>query len=133
MRRIVLLMSLIALAACTANPPPAPPPSQPKQFDVFFQLGSAKLTPEGQQVVDTVVAAIRDAKPSSVVVEGEADGSTAKDAQLADQRAAAVASALKAAGVDPSTIAQHATLAQPAQTDAGTHIATHKVTLQLVP
>ncbi|HXP77668.1 MAG TPA: OmpA family protein [Stellaceae bacterium] len=127
MRRIILLMVLILLGACATTPP------QPKQFDVFFQVNSAKLTPEGQQVVDTIVAAIRDRKPSSVVVEGEADGAAPRDAQLADQRATSVAAALKAAGVDPSKIAQHAALALPAQQDATTRIATHKVAVQLMP
>jgi len=129
MRRIIPLV-LLLLAACSTT---APPPPQPKQFDIFFQVGSARLTPEGQQVVDTIVAAIRDTKPSSVVVEGEADGTQPKDAQLADQRATAVTTALKAAGVDQSKIAQHATLALPAQTDPATHISTHKVKVQLVP
>ena len=127
MRRTILFMAMIVLGACTTTPP------QPKQFDVFFQVNSAKLTPEGQRVVDAIVAAIRDTKPSSVVVEGEADGALPRDAQLADQRATAVAGALKAAGVDQSKIAQHAALALPAQQDAATHIATHKVTVQLMP
>lgn len=131
MRRIVPLVLGLWLAACTTTPPAPPPP--PKQFDIFFQVGSARLTPEGQQVVDAIVASIRDTKPSSVVVEGEADGIQTKDAQLADQRATAVTTALRAAGVDQSKITQHAALALPAQTDLTTHISTHKVTVQLVP
>jgi len=127
MRRIALLVSLILLGACTTTAPP------PKQFDVFFQVSSAKLTPEAQQVVDTIVAAIRDTKPSSIVVEGEADGALPRDAQLADQRASTIAGALKAAGVDQSKIAQHAALAVPAQQDLTTHVSTHKVTVQLIP
>jgi flagellar motor protein MotB len=127
MRRIFLLVSLILLGACSTTPPP------PKQFDVFFQVNSAKLTPEAQQVVDTIVAMIRDTKPSSIVVEGEADGASPRDAQLADQRASTVASALRAAGVDQSKIAQHAALAIPAQQDIATHVSTHKVAVQLVP
>ena len=130
MRRLAPFVLVLLLAGCATNPP-APPP--PKQFDVFFQVGSARLTPEGQRVVDTIAAAVRGAKPSSVVVEGEADGTQPKDAQLADQRATTVTSALRAAGVDPSKIAQHAALALPAQTDPATHISTHKVTVQLVP
>jgi len=127
MRRIFLLVSLILLGACSTTPPP------PKQFDVFFQVNSAKLTPEAQQVVDTIVAMIRDTKPSSIVVEGEADGASPRDAQLADQRASTVASALRAAGVDQSKIVQHAALALPAQQDLATHVSTHKVAVQLLP
>lgn len=131
MRRIAWILSLALLAACTTNAP-APPP-RPKQFDIFFQVGSARLTPEGQQVVDTAAAAIRDTKPSSILVEGQADGALPKDAQLADQRARTVTGALKAAGVDPARIAQHPALALPANTDLATHISTHKVTVQLMP
>jgi hypothetical protein len=126
MRRIVVFAFILLLGACATQP-------QPKQFDVFFQVNSAKLTPEGQQVVDTIVASIRDTKPSSIVVEGEADGASPRDAQLADQRASTVVAALKAAGVDQSKIAQHAALALPAQQDVGTHISTHKVAVQLMP
>ena len=132
MRRFIPLALLVLLAACNSNAP-APPPPQPKQFDVFFTVGSARLTPEGQQVVDAIAASVRDTNPSSVSVEGEADGTAAKDAQLADQRGTAVTTALKAAGVDPSKIAQHAALALPASTDLTTHVSTHKVTVQLIP
>jgi OmpA family protein len=126
MRRIVPLMFLVLLGACATKPP------APQQFDVFFQVNSAKLTPEGQQIVDVMVAAIRNTQPSSVVVEGEADGTTPHDAQLADQRAATVAGALKAAGIDQSKIVQHAALALPALSDPATRVSTHKVTVQLV-
>src|SRR5258708_5788760 len=78
-------------------------------------------------------AASRDGKPSSVVIEGEADGASRRDAQLAAQRATTVAGALKAAGVDPSEIAQHAALVSPAQQDAAAQIAPHKVTVKLMP
>ncbi|HLJ20923.1 MAG TPA: OmpA family protein [Stellaceae bacterium] len=131
MRRIISVVLLVLLAGCTASPSPAPP--QPKQFDIFFTVGSAKLTPDGQQVVDAIAAAARDSKPSSITVEGEADGTSPRDAQLADQRATVVTTALKASGVDPAKIAQHAALALPAQTDLTTHVATHKVTVQLLP
>ena len=127
MRRTIPVVFLCLLAACATKPPP------PKQFDVFFGVGSARLTPEAQQVVNTAVVAIRDTKPSSILVEGEADGASPKDAQLADQRATTVTNALKAAGVDPAKIAQHAALALPANTDPATHISTHKVTVQLIP
>ena len=133
MRRIISVVLLVLLAGCTASPSPAPAPPQPKQFGIFFTVGSAKLTPDGQQVVDAIAAAARDSKPSSITVEGEVDGTSPRDAQLADQRATVVTTALKAAGVDPAKIAQHAALALPAQTDLTTHIATHKVTVQLLP
>jgi len=127
MRRVIPLVILVLLAACQTKPLP------PKQFDVFFTVSSAKLTPEGQQVVDTIVAAIRQSNPSSIIVEGEADGKQPKDAQLADQRGTTVANALKTAGVDPAKISQHAALALPAQTDLATHTSTHKVAVQLLP
>ncbi len=131
MRRIVPVVLLILLAACATKPAPPPPP---KQFDVFFTVNSARLTPEGQQVVNTIAAAIRDTQPSSVEVEGEADGTSPRDAQLADQRATAVTNALKVvAGIDPAKIVQRAALALPAQTDMATHLSTHKVTVRLLP
>jgi len=127
MRRSFFFAILVLLAACTTQPPVA------RQFDVFFQVNSSKLTPEGQQIVDAIAAAARDGHPSSVVVEGQANGATPRDAQLADQRATVVSAALKAAGVDPSKINQHAALVLPAVADPGTQVATHKVTVQLVP
>jgi outer membrane protein OmpA-like peptidoglycan-associated protein len=133
MRRIAPLLLLILLAACETKPAPPPPQPQPKLFDVFFTVNSAKLTPEGQQVVDTIAGAIRDTNPSSIVVEGQADGSAPRDAQLADQRAVTVVGALKAAGVDPAKITQHAALSLPAQTDLTTHVSTHKVAVHLLP
>jgi hypothetical protein len=126
MRRIVLVMFLILMAACATEPP------GPRQYTVFFQVNSAKLTPEGLQIVDTIVAAVRDTQPSSIVIEGEADGTTPRDAQLADQRSIAVGAALKAAGVDQSKIVQHAALALPAVSDPATRVSTHKVTVQLI-
>ena len=127
MRRSFFFAILVLLAACTTQPPVA------RQFDVFFQVNSSKLTPEGQQIVDAIVTAIRDGHPSAVVVEGRANGTTPRDAQLADQRATVVSEALKAAGVDQAKISQHAALVVPAVTDPATNVAAHKVTVQLVP
>ena len=123
----VFYAALTLLAACTTQPPVA------RQFTVFFQVNESKLTPEGQQIIDSIVAAVRDGHPSAIEVEGQADGTTPRDAQLADQRATVVTAALKRAGVDQSKINQHAALVLPATSDAATHVATHKVTVQLVP
>lgn len=123
----VFYAALALLAACTTQPPVA------RQFTVFFQVNESKLTPEGQQIVDAIAAAVRDGHPSAIEVEGQADGATPRDAQLADQRATVVAAALKGAGVDQSKINQHAALVLPAVSDAATHVAAHKVTVQLVP
>lgn len=127
MRPIAVAAVLALLAACATQAP------APRQFDVFFQVNEAKLTPEGEQIVANIVAAVRDSRPSQVVVEGQANGSSPRDAQLADQRATVVTTALKTAGVDAAKISQHAALLRPAQPDAATHVATHKVTVQLVP
>src|ERR1051326_2268384 len=102
MRRMIPFVYLMLLGACTTTPPP------PKQVDVFFQVNSAKLTPEAQQVVEAILPMIRDTKPSSIVVEGEADGTSPRDAQLADQRASTVGGALRAAGADQAKHVQPA-------------------------
>src|SRR5579883_3049217 len=63
MKRLFLLLSMLMLVACAQQqpppPPPAPPPAPPPQaqpsvFHVYFAEGSATLTPEARQRVETV-------------------------------------------------------------------------------
>ena len=121
---VAVLTLLSAPAACTTAET-----TEPREFLVFFQTDKAELTPEAREVVEEAAAALRDAGPSKIVVEGEADGHAARDGALANQRAETVAQALAAAGMDPAAI------------EKGTHtvprpvvpLAAHKVTVLVVP
>jgi len=112
---------LVALAACGL--------SGPRQLDVFFHTNEARLTPDGQKVVDEIAKIARETGPSQIVVEGQADGGTPSDAALADKRAGTVVDALVAGGVDAKRITK---VAAPAPAKI-TGVAAHKVVVQLLP
>lgn len=122
---VAVLTLLAAPAACTTAET-----TEPREFLVFFQTDKAELTPEAREVVEEAAAALRDAGPSKIVVEGEADGHAARDGALANQRAETVAQALAAAaGMDPAAIEKGAhTVPRPV-----VPLAAHKVTVLVVP
>ena len=122
---VAVLALLAALAACTTAET-----TEPREFLVFFQTDNAELTPEAREVVDEAAAAVRDAGPSKIVVEGEADGHAARDGALANQRADTVVQALAAtARVDSGAIEKGAhTVPRPV-----VPVAAHKVTVLVVP
>jgi OmpA-OmpF porin, OOP family len=109
MKRLFLLCSLVALAACAqpappppqaAAPPPPPPPPE-HNFTVFFDWDRANITPEGQQIVEAAAATYKSEPPVPVQVIGHTDtsGSAAYNQKLSVRRAQNVASALTQAGV----------------------------------
>jgi OOP family OmpA-OmpF porin len=74
--------------------------------DVNFETGSARLTPSAEQTI-APLAGLLEAHPSARVrLEGHTDssGSEAANKRLSEQRAAAVKSALVAAGATPASI-----------------------------
>lgn len=115
MKRLFLLLSLLAMAACAhqeappppaAPPPPPPPPPVEHSFNVYFENGSANLTPEAHQIVEAAAAEFKAGPPVPVQVVGYAStvGSAALNQRLSQQRAQNVAAALTAGGVPQSSI-----------------------------
>jgi outer membrane protein OmpA-like peptidoglycan-associated protein len=121
--RIFAVIMLTALAACGSTL------NQPRSYLVYFDNDSATLTPDGQRIVGTIVTGIKDNAPSKVVVAGRADGSTAHDATLADQRAVAVMQALTQQGVPASKLEKEAD-APPSGING---VAAHQVVVTLLP
>jgi outer membrane protein OmpA-like peptidoglycan-associated protein len=123
MRRITALTLLIALAGCMS------PASAPRDFVVFFETDKATLTPEAKIVVVQMAHAAQTAASAKITVEGRADGGTAHDAALADERAAVVMRALVDSGIDATRIAK-----QPSAPPTGTTgTAAHQVIVQFLP
>jgi len=117
------IVLLAALAACGTRL------EQPRSYLVYFDTDSAALTQDGQRIVGTIVDAVKDVSPSKVAVAGRADGNTAHDAALADQRAAAVMQALTQKGVPASKLEK-----EPDAPPSGrTGIAAHQVVVTLLP
>jgi outer membrane protein OmpA-like peptidoglycan-associated protein len=127
MRRIAVLLILLAVGACAAQP--APPPSAAlQQFVLFFRANEASITEDGHLIINQIVLAVRERHPAKIAVEGRADGDGPADAQLARHRAQVVVAALREAGIDPQTIEESASVAPP---DTG--LAAHQVTVRLTP
>jgi outer membrane protein OmpA-like peptidoglycan-associated protein len=81
----------------------------PRSFtldDVNFETGSARLTPSAQQTVASLAGLLKAHPSARVRLEGHTDssGSEAANKRLSEQRAAAVKSALVAAGAAPASI-----------------------------
>jgi outer membrane protein OmpA-like peptidoglycan-associated protein len=117
------LALLTALAACGTKL------EQPRSYLIYFDTDSPSLTQDGQRIVGTIVETVKDASPSKVAVAGRADGNTAHDATLADQRAATVMQALTQKGVPASKIEKEAD----APPSGRTGVAAHQVVVTLLP
>ncbi|HXC92278.1 MAG TPA: OmpA family protein [Stellaceae bacterium] len=112
MKRLFLLCSALALAACaqpappppTAAAPPPPPPPPEHNFTVFFDWDRANITPEGAQIVEAAAATFKSEPPVPLQVIGHTDTSGSPDynLRLSQQRAQNVATALSQAGVPQS-------------------------------
>jgi outer membrane protein OmpA-like peptidoglycan-associated protein len=116
MKRGIVLLSLLLLAACVPpapSPPPAPPPPGPvaappgaRVFTVYFGWNRSWIGPSGMQVIAQAAAAFRSGAPVAVHVTGYADtsGSAAYNQRLSERRAVHVARALSRMGVPPNAI-----------------------------
>jgi outer membrane protein OmpA-like peptidoglycan-associated protein len=123
MVRIAVIAALTLLVACASRP------TEPRTFAVFFESDKASLTPDAQRLIAEMAAAAHASNPSKIVVEGHADGSTAHDASLADERASVVIHGLVDAGVDGKSIDK-----QPSAPAGGaTGVAAHQVIVRFLP
>jgi outer membrane protein OmpA-like peptidoglycan-associated protein len=122
-KQIFVALSLAALVACSQRL------AAPRDFIVFFETDQAALTAEGQQLVVEIATNARELSPSKIVVAGRADGGTAHDAALADQRAAAVMRALIEQGISAPRIEKQADAPPPERSG----FAAHQVVVRLLP
>ena len=120
--RFTIFAVCTALAACAHL-------DQPRNYLVYFDTDSANLTPDGQRIVATIASTAHDVSPSKILVAGRADGSTAHDATLADQRATVVMQALTQQGV----AANHIEKEPDAPPSNVTGVAAHEVVVTLLP
>lgn len=111
MKRVFLLCSLLALVSCAppAPPPPAaaaPPPPAEHDFIVFFPWNSARVTPDGEQIVGAAGNTFKAGPPVTVAVTGYTDtsGTAAYNQKLSQQRAQNIAGALARAGVPQNAL-----------------------------
>jgi outer membrane protein OmpA-like peptidoglycan-associated protein len=122
-KQFSIALSLVALAACSQRL------AAPRDFIVFFETDQAALTVEGQQIVVEIAANARALSPSKIVVAGHADGGTAHDAALADQRATSVMRALIDQGISAPRIEKQADAPPPERSG----FAAHQVVIRLLP
>src|SRR5215470_3169953 len=115
MKRLLMVCSLLAIAACAqqpppppvaANPPPPPPPPPPMTFTVYFDYNSSLLGPAAREVVRFAADAYKAGTPSNVQVTGFADpsGSAGYNQKLSLKRASVVAATLVEDGVPRSSL-----------------------------
>jgi outer membrane protein OmpA-like peptidoglycan-associated protein len=113
MKRLFLVCSLVAIAACAQQPPPPPvaaspppPPPPPTTYTVYFDYNSSQLGPAGREVAKLAADAFKTGTPSSVQVTGYTDpsGSAGYNQRLSLRRANAVAAELQTDGVPQSAL-----------------------------
>ena len=121
--RVPPIVVLAVLAACATKL------DQPRSYLVYFDTDSAALTQDGHRIVGAIVDAVKAVSPSKIAVAGRADGGTAHDAALADERAAAVMQELTQKGVPAGKLEKMADAAPSGRTG----VAAHQVVVTLLP
>jgi outer membrane protein OmpA-like peptidoglycan-associated protein len=92
-----LIVAAIVFAGCSTFGHRSEP-----VFNVFFHSGSAQLTPEAAQIVDSAAISIKEGHPGRVMVSaGSAPGD---NLQFAEARFKTVQGQLVAKGVDPAIL-----------------------------
>jgi outer membrane protein OmpA-like peptidoglycan-associated protein len=96
---------MLALTGCAGRPAQQ---AETKAFVIYFQNGSAELTPDAQRTVAEIASAANKARRSELTIEGTvartADAASGGDANVGARRARAVEDALRADGVAESAI-----------------------------
>jgi OmpA-OmpF porin, OOP family len=117
MKRLMMVCSVLAVAACAqqpspppvaaAPPPPPPPPPPPTTFTVYFNDNSSQLDPGAREILRFAANAYKSGAPGGVQVTGYADpaGSPGYNQRLSLQRARAVAGELTKDGVPRDALA----------------------------
>jgi OmpA-OmpF porin, OOP family len=116
MKRVLVLCSLLAMAACApepAPPPPPPPPPPPmaapaaKTFTVYFGWNRSWVGPSGMAVLQAAANSFKAGGVVTVQVTGYTDrsGSARYNQRLSVLRARHVAHVLAKMGVPPSAMA----------------------------
>jgi OOP family OmpA-OmpF porin len=92
---------LAQLVTPVPPPPPAPAPVAQREFIIYFDWDSARITPEGLRIVDQVAAEARNNVSTRIVLVGHADlsGPASYNLRLSLRRADAVRAALAQRGV----------------------------------
>src|SRR5258707_14942798 len=115
MRRLFLVCSLLAIAACAqqpppppvaANPPPPPPPPPPTTYTVYFDYNGSRLDPAGKEIVRFAANTYKAGPPGTVLVTGYADpaGSAGYNQRLSLRRANTGAGVLVQDGVPQTAL-----------------------------
>lgn len=95
-----------AAPAPTPAPEPAPKAVQPKEFLVFFDFDSARLTPEAQNIVRSAAESAKESGTARIVLTGHADraGPADYNVGLSQRRAEAVKDELVRQGLSAAEI-----------------------------
>ena len=106
MRTITALatIAMLALSGCAME---TAQEAAPRAYVVYFQRGSAELTPEAQAIVAEIAGTAQKAGYAEIAVEGAADRSGNANVALSEQRVASVENALRAAGVADAKVSVH--------------------------
>ena len=99
----LLAAAVLVGPAHAAERATAPRPIGP--FMLFFDRGSADVTPQGAAILDNVAAAVGQQGPMEMFIAGHADGAEADGNNVSFQRAVNVRAYLVAHGVEPTRIA----------------------------
>ena len=93
--------ALLAQLGQPMPPPPPPAPMAQREFIIYFDWDSAKITPEGLRIVDQVAADAKNNVSTRIVLVGHADlsGPASYNLRLSLRRADAVRAALAQRGV----------------------------------
>jgi outer membrane protein OmpA-like peptidoglycan-associated protein len=103
-----LFVALIVVTGCSTFGHRTQP-----EFNVFFHSGTAELTPEAAQIVDSAAISIKEGHPGRVIISaGSAPGDNLR---FAEARFKTVQGQLVAKGVDPAILVRATLVESPVE------------------